>query len=85
MARGSTSLRKFSTSALLWLAVALAIWYPMREWMLLPAGWLAKQIMTASFPAWVAGAEIEGSTQVLLTRLRVWAVGGRVGELAPEV
>lgn len=85
MARGSISLRKFSTSALLWLAVALAIWYPMREWMLLPAGWLAKQIMTASFPAWVAGAEIEGSTQVLLTRLRVWGSGGRVGELAPEV
>jgi len=84
MARGATSLRKFSASALLWLAFTLAIWYPLREWMLLPAGWVAKQIMTTAFPSWVAGAELEGSTQVLLTHLRVWAGGGRVGELAPE-
>lgn len=84
MARGTTSLRAFSISALLWLGVTLAIWYPLRQWMLLPAGWVAKQIMTTAFPAWVAGAEIEGSTQVLLTHLRVWAGSGRVGELAPE-
>ncbi len=85
MVRGTTSLRKFSASALLWLAFALAIWYPLRAWMLLPAGWLAKQIMTTVFPAWVAGAELEGSSQVLLTHLRVWGSGGRVGELTPEV
>jgi hypothetical protein len=52
--------------------------------MLLPAGWVAKQVMTAAFPAWVAGAELEGSTQVLLTHLRVWVAGGRVGELSPQ-
>lgn len=84
MARGATSLRQFSIRALLSLAVSLAIWYPLREWMLLPAGWLAKQIMMAAFPSWVAGAELEGGTQVLITHLRVWAGGGRVGELAPE-
>ncbi|HMA07560.1 MAG TPA: exosortase H-associated membrane protein [Ramlibacter sp.] len=84
MARGATSLRKFSTSALLWLAFTLAIWYPLREWMSLPAGWVAKQVMTTAFPSWVAGAELHGSTQVLLTHLRVWAGGGRVGELAPQ-
>jgi hypothetical protein len=83
MARGASSIRKFSTSALLWLAFTLAIWYPLREWMLLPAGWVAKQIMIGAFP-WVAGAELEGSTQVLLTHLRVWAGGGRVGELTPQ-
>lgn len=84
MVRGTTSIRKFSASALLWLAFALAIWYPLREWMLLPAGWVAKEVMTAAFPAWVAGAELEGSTQVLLTHLRVWVAGGRVGELSPQ-
>jgi hypothetical protein len=84
MARGASSIRRFSTSALLWLAFTLAIWYPLREWMLLPAAWLANQIMITAFPSWVAGAELQGSTQVLLTHLRVWAGGGRVGELAPE-
>jgi hypothetical protein len=84
MARGPTSIRKFSISALLWLAFTLAIWYPLREWMLLPVGWVAKQIMTTAFPSWVAGAELQGGTQVLLTHLRVWAGGGRVGELAPQ-
>jgi hypothetical protein len=85
MVRGTTSIRKFSTSALLWLAFALAVWYPLRAWMLLPAGWVATQIMTTAFPTWVAGAELGGSTQVLLTHLRVWGSGGRVGELTPEV
>jgi hypothetical protein len=84
MAREGTSVRQFATHALLWLALSLAIWYPLRHWMLLPASWLAGQTMTLAFPSWVSGVELQGDAQVLITRLRVWAGGGRVGELTPE-
>lgn len=40
--------------------------------------------MTMAFPSSVAGAERDGATHLLLTHLRVWGTGGRVGELTPE-
>jgi hypothetical protein len=84
MADRTTSIRRFFFAALAWLPVAFAIWYPVRNWLQAPCGWLAAQVMTAAFPAWVAGFERDGSNHVLLTHLRVWATGGRVGELTPE-
>ncbi len=85
MWRRPATLRAFSGSALLWLALALALWYPLREWMVLPAAWLSERIMVAVFPAWATGAELQGSSQTLLTGLRVWSPDGRRGELSPQV
>ena len=85
MARQTATLRGFFTAALLWLALSLAIWYPVRNWMVLPAGWLAEHAMQAAFPFWVRHAEWEGSTQVLVTTQRVRGPDGRRGELTPAV
>lgn len=79
------TLQGFFGAAILWLLVALAIWYPLRHWMVLPAAWLAEEVMIAIFPRWVTGAQLEGGKQVLVTTLRVWSADNRVGELAPEV
>jgi hypothetical protein len=85
MARKAPTLGGFFGAAILWLLLTLAIWYPLRHWMVLPAAWLAQETMTAIFPRWVTGAQLEDSTQVLTTILRVWSPGNRVGELAPQV
>lgn len=85
MARKAPTLGGFFGAAILWLLLALAIWYPLRHWMVLPAAWVAQEVMTAIFPRWVTGAQLEDSTQVLTTSLRVWSAGNRVGELAPQV
>lgn len=84
MARTAVTLRGFFGAALLWLVVALAVWYPLRHWMVLPSAWLAGEVMTSLFPRWVTGVELAGNTQVLLTSLRVWSPDNRPGELAPE-
>jgi hypothetical protein len=84
MARPPVTLRVFFVTALLWLLVGLAVWFPLREWLVLPAGWLAREVMLWTFPNWVAGAEITGKQQVLLTHLRIWSADNRQGELAPE-
>lgn len=85
MARPAGTLKGFFAAAVLWLLVALAVWYPLRHWLVLPSAWLAREVMAAAFPRWVTGAQLEGSTQVLLTTLRVWSADNRPGELAPEV
>ena len=84
MARADRTLKGFFAAALLWLAVALAVWYPLRHTMVRPAGWLAGQVMTAAFPRWATGVLLEGNRQVLVTRLTVWSPDYRIGELAPE-
>lgn len=84
MARTTGTLKGFFAAALLWLVVALAVWYPLRQWLVLPSGWLAGEVMTSLFPGWVTGVELAGNTQVLLTSLRVWSPGNRLGALAPE-
>jgi len=85
MARNGPTLGGFFARALLWLMLALAVWYPLRHWMVLGPAWLAREVMTAAFPRWVTGAQIDGGMQVLFTTLRVLGAGNRVGELAPEV
>ena len=85
MAARAFTLKGFFAAAIFWLVVALAVWYPVREWMVLPAAWLSREIMMAAFPGWVVGAEIGSATQVLITRLVVWGPGNRLGNLAPEV
>ena len=85
MARTAGTLKGFFATALLWLLVALAVWYALRHWLVLPPAWLAGKAMAAAFPGWVTGVQLDGNTQVLLTTLRVWSADNRVGELAPEV
>ena len=85
MARTAGTLKGFFAAALLWLLVALAVWYPLRHWMVLPSAWLAGEVMSAAFPRWVSGVQLDGTTQVLLTRLRIWSPDNRLGELAPDV
>lgn len=85
MARRGTTLGGFFGGALLWLVVALAVWYPLRHWMVLAPAWLAREVMTAAFPRWVTGAQFDGGVQVLLTSLRIVSADNRLGELAPEV
>ena len=85
MARTAGTLKGFFVSALLWLMVALAVWYPLRHWLVLPPAWLAGKTMATAFPGWVTGVQLDGNTQVLLTTLRVWSADNRLGDLAPEV
>jgi hypothetical protein len=79
------TLKRFFVAALLWLVLALAVWYPLKQWMLLPSAWLARGAMLSAFPSWVVGAEFGGDTQVLVTRLRVFSPDNRPGLLAPDV
>ena len=67
MTRPAATLGRFFGGVLLWLLVALAVWYPLRHWMVLPSAWLAREVMTAAFPGWVTGAQFEDGSQVLLT------------------
>ena len=85
MKRAALTVRRFFGATLLWLVVALAVWYPLKHWLLLPAAWIAKEVMVSAFPAWVTGAELGGRTQVLLTNLHVWTIDNRLGQLTPEV
>lgn len=79
------TLKRFFGHSILWLMVALAVWYPLRQWMVLPAAWLAAELMQAVFPRWAVGADLAGDAHVLLTTLKVWGPDNRWGELAPEV
>ena len=85
MSHNGPTLGGFFLRTLLWLMLALAVWYPLRHWMVLGPAWLAGEVMTAAFPRWVTGAQIDGGMQVLITKLRILGAGNRVGELAPEV
>lgn len=78
------SVGRFFLRALLWFALALAIWYALRGIFTAPAGWLAAQAMQAAFPGWVTGTEPDGHALVLLTRLRVFDPARGLGELAPQ-
>jgi len=69
MARTAGTLKGFFATALLWLLVALAVWYALRHWLVLPPAWLAGKAMAAAFPGWVTGVQLDGNTQVLLTTL----------------
>lgn len=84
MADKPFTVQRFFVKALFWLAVALAVWYPLRQWMVLPAAWLAGSVMAWTFPRWVTGVELTGGVQVLLTQLNVWSPDNRPGLLAPE-
>jgi hypothetical protein len=84
MERAAGTLGGFFGRALFWLLVALAVWYPLRHWMVLAPGWLGGEVMKAAFPRWVTGVQFDGGTQVLLTTLRVWSADNRLGDLAPE-
>lgn len=85
MARKGITVKGFFGAALLWLLVAMVVWYPLKEWLLLPAAWFANAVMIAAFPGWVTGVELNGKTLVLLTQLRVLSPENRQGQLAPEV
>ena len=74
----------FFLRALLWLIPCLALWYGARDYVAIVPAWVAKEVMKALFPFWVHGAELHGTTQVLITGLSVHSPGGQVGELAPE-
>jgi hypothetical protein len=65
--------------------VTLAVWYPLRHWMVWPAAWLASELMQTVYPRWAIGADLADGAHVLLTRLKVWDSHNRLGELAPEV
>jgi hypothetical protein len=74
----------FFVRALLYLIPALALWYWVRDYVVMPVAWLAEQAMRHLFPGWVSGTELDGINQTLVTRLGV-PVSGRVADLMPEV
>lgn len=75
----------FFARALLCLGPLLALWYWAREWVVMPAAWLAEHTMEFFFSRWVVGSELHGVNQVLLTTLTVPHPSGRVADLAPDV
>jgi len=81
---GGETVSRFFLRALLWFALALAVWYLLRSAFTAPVAWLAGWTMRLFFP-WVAGAELEEGRAVLVTTLRVFQQGRGVGELAPDV
>lgn len=69
---------------LLWLIPLLAIWYAARQYVVIAPAWLAKAVMTTLYPFWVYGAELHGTTQILVTSLVIPAAGGRLAQMTPQ-
>jgi hypothetical protein len=82
--REGDTVSRFFVRALLWFALALAIWYALRGLFTAPPGWIAGRVMQLVFP-WATGAEMEAGRLVLLTKLRVFDAARGMGELAPDV
>jgi hypothetical protein len=74
----------FFIRALMFLVLALALWYWARNYVVMPVAWLAEWAMRFFFPGWVSGSELDGISQTLITRLAVPQAGGRVADLTPE-
>lgn len=82
MASSLSVIGGFFIRALLWLMLALALWYLSASWIVAPATWLVERLMLNAFPAWVLGVEtLPGGELALLTNLRVPVEQGKVGEL----
>ncbi|AUN95699.1 exosortase H-associated membrane protein [Pseudazoarcus pumilus] len=84
MQRGLSVVGGFFLRTILALVPALAVWYWAREWVVQPVAWLVERVMLFFFPGWVYTTELQGTTQVLLTTIRVPQPGGMIAELAPE-
>ncbi|MEO8247856.1 MAG: exosortase H-associated membrane protein [Burkholderiales bacterium] len=82
--RAIGSIGGFFARVLLFFAIALALWYAARQWVVLPPAWLAEHVMGWAFPHWVRGAEAAGDVQTLITALTVAAPDGRIGEVTVE-
>ena len=80
-----SSVGGFFARTLVLFALALALWYLARDWVVLPAAWFADHAMHLAFPGWVRGTERSGEVLTLLTRLAMVAPDGRVGEIALDV
>lgn len=80
-----SSVGGFFARTLVLFALALALWYLAREWVVLPAAWVAEHAMQIAFPGWALGTERTGDALTLLTRLAMVAPDGRVGEIALDV
>ena len=80
-----SSVGGFFARTLVFFALALALWYLARHWVVLPAAWLGDHAMQLAFPGWVRGTERAGDALTLLTRLAMVAPDGRVGEIALDV
>src|SRR5690606_37893826 len=64
---------------------SLALWFWARDWVVQPVAWLAERVLMFFFPSWIYGSELEGTTQALLTTIRVPQRSGAIAELVPEV
>lgn len=84
MRPSSKRLGRFFLHSLLLLGPALALWYWAHELLIMPVAWIAEQSMRLVFSAWVHGAELEGTTQTLLTSIPVPQASGRLAQLTPE-
>ena len=80
-----SSVGGFFARTLLLFALALALWWLARDWVVLPAAWVAEHAMQLAFSGWVRGTERSADTLTLLTRLAMVAPDGRVGEIALDV
>lgn len=85
MASSHSVIGGFFLRTFLWLIPALALWYWARDYVVIPAAWLAEALMRFFFPGWVTGAELDGIHATLITRLAVPHASGRTADLTPEV
>lgn len=86
MSRPLSVIGGFFLRALLWLGVALGVWFWAREYVVAPVVWMSNGLMQAFFPEWVFGTVRDGTKLTLLTALRhPDAPPGAVSELRPVV
>lgn len=79
MSRSLSVIGGFFVRALLWLIPALALWYWLRHWMVLPPAWLAEQIMLLNFPGWVLDVRQDGLAFALETTIPYTGQGAPAG------
>ena len=68
---------------LLWLIPSLAIWYALRDYLVVFPAWIADHAMRTVF-SWAESTELQGTVQLLLTSIQVPHASGRVALLTPE-
>lgn len=78
------SIGGFLARTFVFFALALGVWWAVRDCIGLAPAWLAGRFMQTAFPGWAIGIERSGDGWTLLTSLQLVAPDGRIGEAAVD-